>query len=225
LEEDDMATGKIHWLPFRSRPAPERRGGFTLIELAFVLVILGILVSMGAGLIPLLVNQNKLNESRAIVKEAKTAIIGYALATGRLPWAAASTDGTETVNRRRGYLPHETLGIPGTDSYNSPLFYSVDPYLAASSTIEELKGRLVELINESHAPGLFCDGTSIRAAFVVISPGKNREADAPNDDNNNGIVSQTGDDNQFAKPGDPQTSNYDDILDAVTLSYLLGRLE
>ncbi|MGI6387085.1 MAG: type II secretion system protein [Desulfomonilia bacterium] len=220
-----MATGKVHRLPFRGRRMPERQGGFTLIELAFVLVILGILMSMGAGLVPLLINQNKLNESRAIVREAKTAVMGYALATGRLPWAAAGTDGAETVSRQRGYLPHETLGIPGTDSYTSPLFYSVDPYLATSSSTQELKGRLAELITGSHAPGLFCDGTNIRAAFVVISPGKNLEADAPNDDNHNGIVSQSGDDNRFAKPGEPQTSDYDDILDAVTLTYLHGRLE
>ncbi len=220
-----MATDRMLRLPFRARYGPERPKGFTLIELAFVLVILGILLSMGAGLIPLLVNQNKLNESRAIVREARTAVIGYALATGRLPWAAAGTDGSETVNRQRGYLPHETLGIPGTDSYAKPLFYSVDPYLATSSTTDELKDRLAELISGSHAPGLFCDDTSIRAAFVVISSGKNLEADTPNDDNHNGIVSQSGDNNRFAKPGAPQASDYDDILDAVTLTYLHGRLE
>lgn len=220
-----MATGPVLQLPFRGRRMPGRRSGFTLIELAFVLAILGILVSMGAGLIPLLVNQSKLSESRAIVREARTAVIGYALATGRLPWAAANTGGAETVSRHRGYLPHETLGIPGTDSYTRPLFYSVDPYLAASSTTEELKDRLAELISGSHAPGLFCDGTNIRAAFVVISSGKNLEADAPNDDNHDGIVSQSGDNNRFAKPGAPETSDYDDIIEAVTLTYLHGRLE
>ena len=220
-----MAIRRMLRLSFHVRYGPERPKGFTLIELAFVLVIVGVLVSMGAGLIPLLVNQSKLNESRAIVREAKTAVIGYVLATGRLPWAAAGTDGSETVNHQRGYLPHETLGIPGTDSYTRPLFYSVDPYLATTSTTKELKDRLAELISGAHAPGLFCDNTNIRAAFVVISSGKNLEADAPNDDNHNGIVSQSGDDNRFAKPGAPEISDYDDIVEAVTLTYLHGRIE
>ena len=58
------------------------RRGFTLVEIAFVLVLVGILVGFGVQMLPMLVKQNKLKEDRAFVKQTRTAIIGYALATG-----------------------------------------------------------------------------------------------------------------------------------------------
>ena len=191
--------------------------GFTLIEMAFILVIIGILVGMGAELLPMLVKQSKLKETRAIVKEVKTAITGYALAKGSLPCASTTEDGSEDNGTYIGYLPYADLGINGNDSYQGTLFYAVDPYLADTDidTPEEFKTALSELINGTPSPDLFCDGTNIKAAFVVFSAGKNLQADAPNDDGNN----------QFAKPGAPETASYDDILDAVSLTYLYGRFD
>jgi len=200
------------------------RRGFTLIELAFVLVIVGLLIGMGAELLPMLVKQNKLKESRAMVKEAKTAIVGYALATGRLPYASSNEDGSESSGRLNGYLPYATLGISGSDAYGSTLFYAIDPYLAVTATTQEFKTHLNELISGGHSPDLFCDSGNILAAFVVLSSGYNGEADSPNDDNNNGRV-DTVDNNTFEQPGAPQTDTYDDILEAASLSYLYGRFE
>lgn len=200
------------------------RHGFTLIELAFVLVIVGLLVGMGAELLPMLVKQNKLTESRAMVEEAKTAIVGYALARGRLPYASSNENGSQNGGRLNGYLPYATLGIGGNDAYYNTLFYAVDPYLCATTSTAEFKTHLSELISGAHAPDLFCDNGNIRAAFVVLSSGYNTAADSPNDDNNNGRV-DTSDDNTFAKPGAPQTASYDDILKATSLSYLYGRFE
>ena len=80
----DLASKRNIVFPAQS----SSRKGFTLIELAFVLVIVGLLLGLGAQLIPMLVTQNKLSDDRTRVKEAKTALIGYALATGRLPFAS-----------------------------------------------------------------------------------------------------------------------------------------
>ncbi len=202
----------------------DQKKGFTLIELAFVLVIVGILVGMGAELLPMLVKQSKLKEARLMVRETKTAITGYALATGRLPFASSSTDGSEDAGTYRGYLPYATLGINGEDPYLGTLFYAVDPYLTTTTTTDELKAALSELITNTHSPSLFCDSGNIQAAFVVVSAGKNTRADSPNDDNNNGTITSA-DNNQFEKPGAPQTDAYDDILEAVSLTYLYGRFE
>ncbi len=200
------------------------RHGFTLIELAFVLVIMGLLIGMGAELLPMLVKQNKLKECRAMVQETKTAIIGYALATGRLPYASSNQDGSENTGRLSGFLPYATLGINGTDTYRNTLYYAVDPYLAATTTTEEFKAHLNELITATHTPDLFCDSGNIQAAFVVLSSGYNGTADPPNDDNNNGRV-DTSDNNTFEIPGAPQTASYDDILETASISYLYGRFE
>ncbi|HDM32470.1 MAG TPA: type II secretion system protein, partial [Deltaproteobacteria bacterium] len=98
--------------------------GFTLIEIAMVLVIIGILVGLGADLFPVLVKQNKLKENRSIVEETRVAIIGYALATGRLPYASNTADGTEDTGITSGYLPYITVGGRGKDVYLKTLYYA-----------------------------------------------------------------------------------------------------
>lgn len=62
--------------------------GFTLIELAIILVVIGILIALGAGLVGILTKQAKLRESREIVKAAREAVIGYAVKNKRLPTVA-----------------------------------------------------------------------------------------------------------------------------------------
>jgi prepilin-type N-terminal cleavage/methylation domain-containing protein len=63
----------------------DRGNGFTLIELAIVLVIIGLLVGMGAGLMGPLTKRVKLNESRDTIKEVYHAITGYTAANKMLP--------------------------------------------------------------------------------------------------------------------------------------------
>ncbi len=200
---------------------PLYRKGFTLIEVAIVMVILGLLIGLGAELLPMLVKQNKLKDNRVLVKEARTAIIGYTLATGRLPYASANVNGTQTTGRLSGYLPWTTLGITGRDPYTTTLFYAVDSHLANTTSVAQFKQRLGDLIGGTLTPDLFCDGTNIRAAFIVVSAGENLRADAPNDDNNNRIV-DINDNNQFASPTSTITASYDDILESVSLAYLYG---
>jgi prepilin-type N-terminal cleavage/methylation domain-containing protein len=199
--------------------------GFTLIELAFVLVIIGLLISAGAELLPMLVKQSKFKQNQILVNDAKTAIMGYALATGRLPYASTNIiTGTAVANTARGYLPWATLGIPGKDAYLNTLFYAVDPYLANTTSAIQLKTHLSELINGTHAPSLFCNGVLYKEAFVVISAGENRRANSPNDDNGDGVISVAGDNNQFADPSTVPTPTNDDILAAESLTTLLGFL-
>lgn len=59
--------------------------GFTLLELAIVLVVIGILVGLGAGLVGILTKKAKFNESRDIVKAAKEAVLGFTVKNKRLP--------------------------------------------------------------------------------------------------------------------------------------------
>ena len=61
------------------------RRGFTLIELAIALVIIGILMGIGAGLIGSLVKSEKMRKTRSVVEAAKEAIKGYAVSHRVLP--------------------------------------------------------------------------------------------------------------------------------------------
>ena len=72
-------------------PTPTRllfnRSGFTLIEMAIVIVIVGIIISTIAGVLPSLIGSNKLKQARALLGRADHSVRGFALANNRLPWA------------------------------------------------------------------------------------------------------------------------------------------
>lgn len=103
--------------------------GFTLVEIAVVLVIVAILL---AGIVPTLssqMEQKNRNETKKKLEEIKEALIGYAVINGRLPCPAApNTTGVEAfasggnasngncANFWNGFVPASTLGLTGLDS-------------------------------------------------------------------------------------------------------------
>ena len=133
-----------------SQPAiANKQVGFTLVEMAMVLLIIGLLLG---GLVPLIsgqVEQRRNSETRKQLDEIKEALIGYAIINGRLPCsydpAASSVAGTESFasgahnaadgvcsNFYGGYLPAATLGLTGinssgyvVDAWGNPIRYAV----------------------------------------------------------------------------------------------------
>jgi len=105
--------------------------GFSLVEMAIVLVILGFV--MGTLLLPLQAQRQQLAQSQTenTLETAKKALLGYAQSRGRLPCPAtangnvdAGSEGIEqpqlvtgTCTKTAGYLPAATLGIQPTDQY------------------------------------------------------------------------------------------------------------
>lgn len=106
--------------------------GFTLVEMAIVLVIVGLL--LGGLLMPLgaQMEQRKISETQKALDDIKEALIGYAVANGRLPCpASATSNGIESpqgggvcTNPFNGFLPSATLGLSQTDSQG----YAVDAW-------------------------------------------------------------------------------------------------
>lgn len=108
--------------------------GFSLIEIAVVLVVLSILLAVVAVPLATQVNQRKVTETRSAMENAQKALIGFSAANGRLPCPA--TDGTSgTINslgdeafaagasattgvcaKFVGFLPAVTLGLNPVDS-------------------------------------------------------------------------------------------------------------
>jgi len=98
--------------------------GFSLVEMAIVLVILGFVI--GALLLPLQAQRNQLFQSQTngSLEIYKKALLGYAQSQGRLPCpATAASNGVEdqtpagsgTCTQQSGFLPAATLGIQPTD--------------------------------------------------------------------------------------------------------------
>lgn len=116
-------------------PRQNDAAGFTLVEMAVVLLIVGLLLG---GLLPTLssrVEQQRTVEVRKQLDDIEQALIGYALVNGRLPCPASpSSNGTESFagggnaingncsNSNNGYAPAATLGLVTADGY------AVDPW-------------------------------------------------------------------------------------------------
>lgn len=106
--------------------------GFTLVEMAVVLVILGFVLS--ALLLPLQAQRNQLfqSETENTLRQAQKALLGYAQSHGRLPCPATAASngvemplgGTNNISppanhfcaQQVGFLPSATLGIQPSDS-------------------------------------------------------------------------------------------------------------
>ncbi len=115
-----------------------RRGqGFTLVELAIVLLIIAVLI--GGLMVPLSAQLDIRNraETDRTLAEAREALLGYAAANGRLPCPASSASngraspetcgaGGQCVctNPYDGLLPAVTLGLQPTDGQG----YAIDAW-------------------------------------------------------------------------------------------------
>jgi prepilin-type N-terminal cleavage/methylation domain-containing protein len=113
-----------------SQPRATHMAGFTLIELAITLAIVGVLA--GAVLVPFVaqVAQRNTAATEKTLEQIKEALLGYATATGRLPCPASSASngvevfdvatGGNIANGRCenviGFFPAATLGFTPVDS-------------------------------------------------------------------------------------------------------------
>jgi prepilin-type N-terminal cleavage/methylation domain-containing protein len=115
--------------------------GFTLIEMAVVLMIVGLL--LGGMLVPLTaqMDQRNISDTQKSLSDIKEAIIGYTLANGRLPCPATATIPTTTsgagiektsgsgsslvCSNASGVVPWSTLGVNETDAWGHRFTYRV----------------------------------------------------------------------------------------------------
>lgn len=124
--------------------AIQKQSGFTLLEMAVVMVILGFL--LGGLMMPLSTQRDlaKRKEAEQQLKEIHDAMIGFALTqspTSRLPCPATSTsDGQEAktgsnCTTEHGFVPGRTLGLNGRydpttnqylDPWHRPIRYSLN---------------------------------------------------------------------------------------------------
>ena len=125
-----------------SCPAPRRQVGFTLIELAMVVLILGLLAASFLRPLRTQIEARDRAETRELLDEAIEALYGFALINGRLPCAdGPGNDGIEDAAVPcvvvEGRLPWQTLGIRRADAWGNLLTYRVDPDFTVTKVLGE----------------------------------------------------------------------------------------
>ena len=140
--------------------------GFSLIEMAVVLVIMGLL--LGGLLMPLAARMDiqHYNETRQKLALIKEAINGFVLAHGRFPCPAAPAiassvagAGTENCSLAAGVVPWATLATPELDAWGGRFSYVV-----TASMQDEIPANTV-------TPPASCTTIPSAASFALCSAG------------------------------------------------------
>lgn len=235
-----MQIGKILR---RSTRLNRRHTGFTLTELAVVMVIVALLV--GGMLVPLSAQKDMQysSETKTLMSDVKDALLGYVAVHGRLPCPAnptiasgATGAGLEYPSNAgacspssEGVVPWATLGIPETDAWGRRLTYRVtDSYASevpgGSNAAFSLatKGNITILASAGGAQ------IATQIPVIVVSHGKNgfraylpdgsrmdASPDADEEANANG-------DTSFVSK--TQTQSYDDLVEWISPNILFNRM-
>lgn len=128
-----------HGLNSGARFGTARQRGFTLVELAIVILIMGLI--LGGLAMPLATQREnaRLREAAEQLDDVSRAVEGFALVNGFLPCPATpsssgtASGGSGTCTVQHGFVPATTLDLTGSrngdnlllDPWGSPLRYSV----------------------------------------------------------------------------------------------------
>jgi prepilin-type N-terminal cleavage/methylation domain-containing protein len=132
---------------------PRRTGGFTLVELLVVLLIVGILTAMAAMMTRAITSGQQRSVTATRLATVDNAIAQFVMLQRRLPCPAdgqvAATDATAGIEVRsasgtcdrltRGVVPWRALGLgeqDATDGWERRFSYRVDPVLTADNAMD-----------------------------------------------------------------------------------------
>ena len=147
----------------------EKKNGFTLIEMAIVMVVIGLLAGGGTFVMGMLTERKARNESIDYLHQAKEALISYASTQGILPSADTDQDGTGDGATAGGF-PYLDLKLKPTDFYKRVLRYELNPNLSTDlqTTCSALKTGLSGVPDVVDGDG---SSTAFSVAAVLVSSG------------------------------------------------------
>ncbi len=201
--------------------------GFSLIEMAIVLVIFGLVLASASSILTLFVNRGGAEKTRQMMVSDKNAIVSYAQTNKELP----DENDTETDNDFE-----DAVSYPA-DSNNQNFFYYSDPNLlkstwgltnAAFANISIICG-----LSSTNTSVKLCENkactsptsTISNVAFVIVSNGENKIRQTAVSSNVINVYPQ-GTDLVGIDDSDVSTTKmkYDDIVDWISLDELRSKV-
>lgn len=161
------------------------------MEMAVVLIILGILVSGLTVPLTAQIDLKNVAKTRESLLSINDALIGYASIHGYLPCPAASTaNGSEggrtagACDNRTGFLPWAELGVDKLDAWGHLYRYSVTPQFSNNTTLPTLATNGDIVIKTRDAAGTLINYSNAATNLIpaiVISHGKSASSAFNND--------------------------------------------
>jgi prepilin-type N-terminal cleavage/methylation domain-containing protein len=144
--------------------------GFTLVELAIVLVIIGLIVGSFVGTLSSRIEATHIAETKQGLDDIKTAIFGYVYKNGVLPCPDTDGDGESNACVNSGAVPSVTLGLGSGDAWNNRYEYWIDLDFAVTFDFSTDGDGEIE---KRKADGSDTEPLAKSAVAIIFSRGKN----------------------------------------------------
>lgn len=157
------------------------KSGFTLVEMAMVLLILGLLTS--SLIVPLgaQMDINNLKTTDQQLGRIKEALLGYAVRNRQFPCPSSNaTTGIadSTLCAQEGFLPWANLGVEGRDAWGNYFRYRADSKHTASGAYNTTFPAATDVLQVKDKTATVVYVTS--AIAVIYSLGKDKTANSGN---------------------------------------------
>lgn len=213
-----------------------RAKGFTLIEMAVVLVVIGLLLAVSLPFFTEKISQEKLIEGRGNISALKREIIGYALTYKSLPTLAQVVGFANSIDSWDNYIayyPAPNLVGPGTPQVDDQICGETTTILQVDDQSDSnLAYENVAFVIASRGPNFnlqIGDTDQTSDPRIITVPDFQAPADTDHDDPNRiagyGPVEVPVTSSTDWDIADDRSEPFDDIVEYVTLDFLRSRLD
>jgi len=162
---------------------PRRSAGFTLLELAIVLLVLTLLI--GRFALPLAAQREarQARQAEAEMLEIRVALLGYAALHGFLPCPDVDGNGVAAIScgAEIGAVPYKTLGLAhGDDPWGRSWRYRVDRRFADPGAPIRLDTAFADALQVINLYDEKLTTDEERPVFIIMSAGPNGRLDNEN---------------------------------------------